>query len=216
MWKKYLLIIAIPGYKLSVENVELSSPIQHNDSPEKNSRTTVTVSFLDVTGIKPDPDLSSNQNTLRITSGTESTLIRKEDTTPLISCPFFDISAPLQTVESVDDILVIPCSCRLWAATTNLSNNSTLGLELFPSARNDTIVDSELCSYTDDSTPVLQISDHSSTCEVVQQEVFDRFWVRKIVSSKQQCNTLSDDKDGRCVMPMAALCSEGMELNVKK
>ncbi|GFY33495.1 hypothetical protein TNCV_4538231 [Trichonephila clavipes] len=33
--------------------------------------------FLDVTGIKPCPDLSPNQNTLRIASGTESTLIRK-------------------------------------------------------------------------------------------------------------------------------------------
>ncbi|GFW09589.1 hypothetical protein TNCV_3996951 [Trichonephila clavipes] len=34
--------------------------------------------------------------------------------------------------------------------------------------RNDTFVDSELCSYTGDSTPLLQLSDHSSTCEVVQ------------------------------------------------
>ncbi|GFX49630.1 uncharacterized protein TNCV_4902721 [Trichonephila clavipes] len=95
MWKKYLLIIAIPSHKPSVENVELSSPVQHNASPEKNSGTTITVSFLDVTGIKLDPDLSPNQNALRIAFGTEPTLIRKEDTTPLISCPVFDLSAPL-------------------------------------------------------------------------------------------------------------------------
>ncbi|GFW15060.1 uncharacterized protein TNCV_983521 [Trichonephila clavipes] len=103
MWKKYLLIIAIPGYKPSVENAELSSPVQHNASPEKNSRTTVTVSFIDVTRIKPDPDLSPNKNALRIASGTEPILIRKEDMPPLISCPVFDLSAPLLTVESVDN-----------------------------------------------------------------------------------------------------------------
>ncbi|GFU04596.1 uncharacterized protein TNCV_4376831 [Trichonephila clavipes] len=95
MGKKYLLTIAIPDYRPSVENVELSSPVQHNASPDKDSRTTVTVSFLDVIGIKPGLDLSPNQNTLRIASSTEPTLIRKEDTTQLISCPVFVLSAPL-------------------------------------------------------------------------------------------------------------------------
>ncbi|GFU03563.1 hypothetical protein TNCV_2257661 [Trichonephila clavipes] len=111
------------------------------------------VSFLDVTGIKPCPDLSPNQNALRIASGTEPTLIRKEDMTPLISYPVFVLSAPL---------------CLLRAATANLSNSCTCGLERFLSVRNDTFVDSELCSYTGDGTPLLQLSDHSSTCEVVQ------------------------------------------------
>ncbi|GFW45615.1 uncharacterized protein TNCV_3245531 [Trichonephila clavipes] len=83
MGKKYLLTIAIPDYRPSIENVEFSSPVQHNASPDKNSRTTIMVSFLDVTGIKPCPDLSSNQNALRIASGTEPTLILKEDTTQL-------------------------------------------------------------------------------------------------------------------------------------
>ncbi|GFX84119.1 uncharacterized protein TNCV_4859271 [Trichonephila clavipes] len=95
MGKNYLLTIAIPDCRPSLENVELSSPVQHNASPDKNTRTTVMVSFLDVTGIKPCPDLSPNQNALRIASGTEPTLIRKEDTTPLISCPGFVLSAPL-------------------------------------------------------------------------------------------------------------------------
>ncbi|GFX98043.1 uncharacterized protein TNCV_4906931 [Trichonephila clavipes] len=63
--------------------------------PDKNSRTSVMVSFLDVTGIKPCPDLSPNQNALRIASGTEPTLIRKEDMAPLISCPVFVLAAPL-------------------------------------------------------------------------------------------------------------------------
>ncbi|GFU18632.1 uncharacterized protein TNCV_4476051 [Trichonephila clavipes] len=88
MGKKYLLTIAIPGCRPSIENVELSAPVQHNASPDKNSRTTVIVSFLDVTGIKPGPDLSPNQNALRIASGTEPTLIRKEDTTPLTVVQF--------------------------------------------------------------------------------------------------------------------------------
>ncbi|GFW23909.1 uncharacterized protein TNCV_945931 [Trichonephila clavipes] len=69
MGKKYLLTIAIPDYRPSIENVELSSPVQHNASSDKNSRTTVMVSFLDVTGIKPCPDLSPNQNAFRIASG---------------------------------------------------------------------------------------------------------------------------------------------------
>ncbi|GFV28946.1 uncharacterized protein TNCV_618881 [Trichonephila clavipes] len=86
---------AIPDYRPSIENVELNSPVQHNASPDKNSRTSVMVSFLDGTGIKPCPDFSPNQNALRITSGTEPTLIRKEDTTPLISCLVFVLSAPL-------------------------------------------------------------------------------------------------------------------------
>ncbi|GFS69952.1 uncharacterized protein TNCV_3102411 [Trichonephila clavipes] len=67
----------------------------YNASPEKNSRITVMVFFFDVTGIKPCPNLSPNQNALRIASGTEPTLIRKEDTTPLISCPVFVLSVPL-------------------------------------------------------------------------------------------------------------------------
>ncbi|GFW94914.1 uncharacterized protein TNCV_3397931 [Trichonephila clavipes] len=75
--------IAIHVYRPSIENVELSSPVQHNASPDKNSRTTVMVSFFDATGIKPCPDLSPNQNALRIASGTEPTLICKENTTPL-------------------------------------------------------------------------------------------------------------------------------------
>ncbi|GFS65601.1 uncharacterized protein TNCV_1924621 [Trichonephila clavipes] len=87
MGKKYLLTITNPGYRPSIKSVELSSPVQHNVSPDKNSRTTVMVSFLGVTGIKPCPDLSPNQNALRIASGTEPTLIHKEDTTPLVSCP---------------------------------------------------------------------------------------------------------------------------------
>ncbi|GFU49860.1 hypothetical protein TNCV_4686261 [Trichonephila clavipes] len=48
MGKKYFLTIAIPDYRPSVENVELSSPVQHNASPDKDSRTTVTASFLDL------------------------------------------------------------------------------------------------------------------------------------------------------------------------
>ncbi|GFV77133.1 uncharacterized protein TNCV_1771451 [Trichonephila clavipes] len=88
MGKKYLLTIVIPGYRLSIENVEFSSPAQHNASSDKNSRTTVMVYFLDVTGIKRYPDLSPNQNALRIASGTEPTLIRKEDTTRLTVVQF--------------------------------------------------------------------------------------------------------------------------------
>ncbi|GFV67192.1 hypothetical protein TNCV_3669471 [Trichonephila clavipes] len=43
---------------------------------------------LDVTILKPCPDHSPNQNALNIASGTEPTLIRKEDTTPLTVVQF--------------------------------------------------------------------------------------------------------------------------------
>ncbi|GFV57580.1 uncharacterized protein TNCV_4399361 [Trichonephila clavipes] len=95
MVKKYLITMAIPGYRPAVKNMDLSSPVQHNASPDRNSKNTVTVSFLGVSGIKPCPDLSPNQNVLIITSGTEPTLIHKEDTTPLVNCPVFGLSAPL-------------------------------------------------------------------------------------------------------------------------
>ncbi|GFU35636.1 uncharacterized protein TNCV_2099341 [Trichonephila clavipes] len=165
MGKKYLLTIAIPDYRQSIENVELSSPVQHNASPDKNSRTTVMVSFLDVTGIKPCPDLFPNQNALRIAFDTKPTLIRKEDTAPLTVVQFlcslhhckrwrrWSTFNGRQRSGRWDDISVIPCSCRPRAATTNLSNSCTCGLKRFPSARNDTFVDSELCSYTGDGTP---------------------------------------------------------------
>ncbi|GFY16460.1 uncharacterized protein TNCV_2351031 [Trichonephila clavipes] len=94
MGKKYLLNIAIPDYRPSDENVKLSSPVQHNASPDKNFKTTVTVSFVYDIGIKPSTYLSPNQNVLGIASGTKSTLIRKEDTTPLISYPAFVLSTP--------------------------------------------------------------------------------------------------------------------------
>ncbi|GFU54623.1 hypothetical protein TNCV_2160961 [Trichonephila clavipes] len=101
------------------------------------------VSFLHVTGIKSCPDLSPNQNALRITSGTEPTLIRKEDTTPLTVVQFlcslhhskrwrrwstFNAiqrsgrranGSPLWRRLATDDISVIPCSCGPRTATTN-------------------------------------------------------------------------------------------------
>ncbi|GFU10339.1 transposable element Tcb1 transposase [Trichonephila clavipes] len=76
----------------------------------------------------------------------------------------FQREAAFRTV----DISVIPCSCRPRLATTNLSNSCTCGLERLPSARNDTFDDSQLCSYTGDSTLLLQLSDHFPAREVVQ------------------------------------------------
>ncbi|GFU08308.1 uncharacterized protein TNCV_932181 [Trichonephila clavipes] len=94
MGKKYLFTIAIPDYRPYIENGELSSPVRHNASPDKNSRTAVMVSFLDVTGIKPCPNLSSNQNALTIASGTKrSHPERGHDS--IDSCPVFVLSVPL-------------------------------------------------------------------------------------------------------------------------
>ncbi|GFW14928.1 uncharacterized protein TNCV_4658891 [Trichonephila clavipes] len=88
MEKKYLLAIVIIDYRPSIENVELSLPFQHNASLDMKSRTTVMVSFLEVIGIKLCPDLSPNKNALGLASGTEPTLIRKEDTTSLTVVQF--------------------------------------------------------------------------------------------------------------------------------
>ncbi|GFS78230.1 hypothetical protein TNCV_3171941 [Trichonephila clavipes] len=69
--------------RTSIENVKLSLPIQHI-TPDDNSRTTITVSFIDVTGKKMSPDFSPHQLALRIAQGTETTLLSKEDMTPLV------------------------------------------------------------------------------------------------------------------------------------
>ncbi|GFW74673.1 uncharacterized protein TNCV_962481 [Trichonephila clavipes] len=84
--------IVISDYKSPVENLDLSSPVQHNASPD-NSKT--TVSFCDVTGMKSYLSLSPNQMPLRMVCGTETTLIRKVDTTPLMRCPVFVLLKPL-------------------------------------------------------------------------------------------------------------------------
>ncbi|PRD38278.1 UNVERIFIED_CONTAM: hypothetical protein NCL1_03939 [Trichonephila clavipes] len=57
MEKGHLLTIAISDYRTSAENVELGPPVQYNASPVDNSRTTLTVSFRDVTGMKQNPDI---------------------------------------------------------------------------------------------------------------------------------------------------------------
>ncbi|GFX07491.1 uncharacterized protein TNCV_5092061 [Trichonephila clavipes] len=87
IWKDHLLTTAISDYRTSVRNGDLSPPIQHNAFSNDNSRTTVMVSFRDVTGMKLCLGLSPNQLVLRIACGIETTLIRQEDTTPLMRCP---------------------------------------------------------------------------------------------------------------------------------
>ncbi|GFW65247.1 hypothetical protein TNCV_395131 [Trichonephila clavipes] len=83
MGKEHSLSMAIFGYRTSVENVDLSPSVQHNASSDDYSRTTVTVFFRDVTGMESCPDISPNQLTLRIASGTATNLIRITDTTSL-------------------------------------------------------------------------------------------------------------------------------------
>ncbi|GFT90731.1 uncharacterized protein TNCV_3010911 [Trichonephila clavipes] len=95
MGKDHLLTIAISGYRTSVENVELSPPFQPYVSSDNNSRTTITVIFRYVTGKKLCPNLSPNTLALRIACGTETTLIHKEDTAPLMRCPVFVLLTPL-------------------------------------------------------------------------------------------------------------------------
>ncbi|GFU57601.1 uncharacterized protein TNCV_3637591 [Trichonephila clavipes] len=123
MGKDHLVTIAISDYKTSVENMELSPPVQYNASPDDNSRTLVTVSLCDVTGIKPCPNRFPNQLLLRTVRGTKTTFIRKED-----------------------DLLVLHCSCFSRAALNNIFDNCTYGLEGIPNARNSTFIDSEFCA----------------------------------------------------------------------
>ena len=61
------------------------------------------VSFHDVTGMQPCPDLSPNQLAFRIAFGTETTLICKENMTPLMQCPVCVLIAPPQTVPPMDN-----------------------------------------------------------------------------------------------------------------
>ncbi|GFW40061.1 uncharacterized protein TNCV_5117441 [Trichonephila clavipes] len=78
-----------------VKNLELSPTVQHNGSADDFNKTIIAVSFHDVTGLKPCTDLSPNQLALGIVYGTEKTLIRKEDTTPLMRCPVFVLLTPI-------------------------------------------------------------------------------------------------------------------------
>ncbi|GFV19681.1 uncharacterized protein TNCV_479071 [Trichonephila clavipes] len=89
MEKDNLFTIETSGCRISVENVKLSLPIQHNAFPKVNSRTTIMVSFFDVTGMKPCPNLSLNQLALRIACGIDKILSCKEDMIPLMRCPGF-------------------------------------------------------------------------------------------------------------------------------
>ncbi|GFU80445.1 hypothetical protein TNCV_3845291 [Trichonephila clavipes] len=63
--------------------------------PYKSSRTLITVSFCEVNGMKPCPDIYPNEAVMRIGCDTEATTpVRKEETTTLIRCPFFDLLTP--------------------------------------------------------------------------------------------------------------------------
>ncbi|GFU95539.1 hypothetical protein TNCV_4599511 [Trichonephila clavipes] len=82
--KKYLITIAIPGYRPSIENVELSSPVQLNASlgQEPGGPPQWHVPFLDAALVaKPSRSLHKSKR-VENRFGTEPTLIRKEDTTP--------------------------------------------------------------------------------------------------------------------------------------
>ncbi|GFU66956.1 hypothetical protein TNCV_4296081 [Trichonephila clavipes] len=135
------------------------------------------VSFLDVIGIKPCPDLSPNQNALRISSGTELILIRKEDTAPLTVVQFLCSLHHCKRWRrwSTFNYRQRSGRCRPRAATTNLSNSCTCGLERFPSARNDTFIDSELCSYTGDASScsmAIVVTPFSPSSVVVERKNF--------------------------------------------
>ncbi|GFT02614.1 uncharacterized protein TNCV_1488081 [Trichonephila clavipes] len=95
MGKDNLTTIAISDYRTFVENVELSPPVQQNDSPKDYFRTTATVSFRVVTGMKPCLDLSPNQLALKIACGTETTFILNEAKIPLMRCRVFVLFASL-------------------------------------------------------------------------------------------------------------------------
>ncbi|GFS55368.1 uncharacterized protein TNCV_1626741 [Trichonephila clavipes] len=90
----YHLTVAISSYRTSVQNVELKPPVQHNATLGDNFKIIAMISFHDVTGRKPGPDLSPNQLALRLACGSETTLNRKEPTTALI-CPVFVLLSPL-------------------------------------------------------------------------------------------------------------------------
>lgn len=98
MGKGHLLRIAMADYRASVENFERSLLVQHYASLGENSRTTITVSFYDVTGMTLCPDLSPKQMEFRMVCGTEINLFPKEAKSPLMRCPVFVFFAPLKTI----------------------------------------------------------------------------------------------------------------------
>ncbi|GFX05016.1 hypothetical protein TNCV_2249991 [Trichonephila clavipes] len=99
------------------------------------------VSFLDVTGIKPCPNISPNQNALRIASGTEPTLIRKEDTT-LLTVVQFLCSAPLETANHIDIR-----EAEDWSRHIDLSKECDIYISSRSGSRKE---DPIACGYTED------------------------------------------------------------------
>ncbi|GFS52847.1 hypothetical protein TNCV_3122381 [Trichonephila clavipes] len=63
---------------------------------------------------------------------------------------------------------MISCSCRPQAATPNLSNSCTCGLERFQERETTLLLIPKSAATLVSVRPLLQLSDHSSSCEVVQ------------------------------------------------
>ncbi|GFY36566.1 hypothetical protein TNCV_27711 [Trichonephila clavipes] len=93
--RKDHLTIEISSYRTSVENLESSSPVQHNVSPADNSRNTVMDSFCDAVMMKPCPDLFPNQMALGIVCDTQMTLSHTKSTTSLLRFPVLGLLTPL-------------------------------------------------------------------------------------------------------------------------
>ncbi|GBL75748.1 hypothetical protein AVEN_155044-1 [Araneus ventricosus] len=94
MEEDHLLIVSSSGNSTAVENLELSQPVHPNASPNMYARTTITISLPDVNEIKRCPFLSPYQLLLRIVCDAETTLICKEDVTPLLRYPVFVFLTP--------------------------------------------------------------------------------------------------------------------------
>ncbi|GFY34347.1 hypothetical protein TNCV_2506501 [Trichonephila clavipes] len=82
--------------------------------------------------------------------------------------------------------------------TTSLSKSGTYGLEGFPNMRYDTFVDSELFTYTGQTTPLLQLSNHSSSVKSVS------WFLLTIIQERTHLNL---QRTSLIVLPLFILCS---------
>ncbi|GFW70997.1 hypothetical protein TNCV_190881 [Trichonephila clavipes] len=95
--KKNLVTITGSVDSTCVEDVKVCMTTKHDASPNENTATSIPVPFNDVRGMIAASPLSPDEYAMRIATQTESALICKEYSSPLIVSPIPVFPAPQRT-----------------------------------------------------------------------------------------------------------------------
>ncbi|GFV95442.1 hypothetical protein TNCV_4574441 [Trichonephila clavipes] len=84
---KNLVPVQLTYQSASMKHMKVEIPVCNDACTNHQITLTIVVVFDNVRGLKSTPELSSNENTSRITVYTESRLITEENPPPIILCP---------------------------------------------------------------------------------------------------------------------------------